>query len=179
MLCWELGLMLVDRLKDPSLSRYQTRFSSSFQCSIEHQICPYCVSSSETCLCLSATEVKRNLPQVRLGGKSKSALRWQCQQEDCQRCKVVSSFVIFCTDSFCVRETTPRLSLKYRGVGRAEGRLLWNGSSAGLWRRPVLLILSLNTMQRHWKNTFYSTHSFLQRKMVCGKRKWLFLGSLT
>lgn len=27
--------------------------------------------------------------------------------------------------------------------------------------------------------TFYSTHSCLQRKMVCGKRKWLFLGSPT
>lgn len=103
----------------------------------------------------------------------------QCQQEHGQRGKVVSSFLILSTDGFLGSQTTPLVSLEWCGEGGGQTFL------EGFFSWPVKETCLVNTFLKCSaaalkKNpTFYSTHSCLQRKMVCGKRKWLFLGSLT
>lgn len=86
--------------------------------------------------------------------------------------------MILSTDGFCGRETTPLLSLKWCGEGGGQTFL------EGFFSWPVKETCLINTFLKYSaaalkKTTFYSTQSCLQRRMVCGKRKWLFLGSLT
>lgn len=143
MLCWQQELMWLDReihhFSDikPVFPIHSTVLHRAVTFPVETILFPWCISPSEKHLFCSTTEVKRNMPQVRLGRKERVHCRDSASRNIARGVKLPLW-------SFCARETVLHLSLNYHGVLRVEDRLFLNSSSDGLWRRPILWILSLN-----------------------------------